>query len=70
MQINQGIEQISSVVQNNAATSEESAAASEELSEQANLLQSLISKFKLKVRIKQAVYQNLDVQLLFYLLFG
>lgn len=48
VQINQGIEQISSVVQNNAATSEESAAASEELSGQANLLQSLISKFKLK----------------------
>lgn len=48
VQINQGIEQISSVVQNNAATAEESAAASEELSGQANLLQSLISKFKLK----------------------
>ena len=46
-QINQGIEQISSVVQTNAATSEESAAASVELTEQANILKSLIKKFEL-----------------------
>lgn len=45
VQINQGIEQISTVVQTNAATAEESAAASEELSGQANILQELISKF-------------------------
>ena len=48
IQINQGIDQISSVVQTNAATAEQSAAASEELSSQATILQSLISKFKLK----------------------
>jgi Methyl-accepting chemotaxis protein len=47
IQINQGIEQISSVVQTNAATAEESAAASEELSGQANILQELIAKFEL-----------------------
>ncbi len=47
IQINQGIEQISSVVQTNAATAEESAAASEELSGQANILQELIGEFKL-----------------------
>ncbi len=47
-QINQGIEQISSVVQTNSATSEESAAASEELSGQATLMRELISKFKVK----------------------
>jgi len=46
-QINQGIEQISSVVQTNAATAEESAAASVELTEQANILKSLIRKFEL-----------------------
>ncbi|PKM73523.1 MAG: methyl-accepting chemotaxis protein [Firmicutes bacterium HGW-Firmicutes-16] len=46
-QINQGVEQISSVVQTNAATAEESAAASEELSEQANILKQLINKFEL-----------------------
>lgn len=44
-QINQGIEQISTVVQTNAATAEESAAASEELSGQSNILKELISQF-------------------------
>lgn len=47
-QINQGIEQVSNVIQNNAATAEESAAASEEMSGQAGLLKALISKFTLK----------------------
>lgn len=42
-----GLDQISSVVQTNSATSEESAAASEELSSQANLLEDLVSQFKL-----------------------
>ncbi len=46
-QINVGTEQISSVVQTNSATSEESAASSEELAGQANMLDSLISQFKL-----------------------
>lgn len=45
IQINQGIEQISSVVQTNAATAEEGAAASQELSGQSNMLKDLISKF-------------------------
>ena len=48
IQINQGIDQISSVVQTNAATAEESAAASEELSGQSNMLKDLISEFKLR----------------------
>jgi len=47
MQVTQGIEQISAVVQTNSATAEESAAASEELSGQAYMLKSLVSKFKL-----------------------
>lgn len=38
---------ISSVVQTNSATAEESAAASEELSSQAQLLRGLVEKFKL-----------------------
>ncbi len=46
-QIMLGIDQISSVVQTNSATSEESAAASEELSSQASLLKELAGKFKL-----------------------
>ena len=47
-QVTVGIDQISSVVQTNSATAEQSAAASEELSGQANMLRELISGFKLR----------------------
>lgn len=47
-QVTLGIDQISGVVQTNSATSEESAAASEELSGQAGMLRNLVSRFKLK----------------------
>jgi len=47
-QINQSIIQVSDVVQTNSSTAEETAAASEELANQAELLQDMISKFKLK----------------------
>ena len=47
-QVTMGVDQISSVVQTNSATAEESAAASEELSGQAQMLRSLVSKFKLR----------------------
>ena len=47
-QIIVGIDQISSVVQTNSATAEESAAASEELSSQSQLMKSLVGRFKLK----------------------
>ena len=47
-QVNIGINQISSVVQTNSATAEESAAASEELSGQANLLKELVGRFTLR----------------------
>lgn len=47
VQINIGVDQISSVVQTNSATAEESAASSEELSGQANMLNSLVSGFEL-----------------------
>ncbi len=43
-----GIERISDVVQSNMSTAEKSAAASEELSGQANMLRDLVSKFRLK----------------------
>ena len=46
-QVTEGINQISSVVQTNSATSEESAAASEELSAEANNLKQLVAKFTL-----------------------
>jgi len=45
-QITQGIDQISSVVQTNSATAQESAAASQELSGQAEMLKSLVGRFK------------------------
>lgn len=47
-QISTGIDQISGVVQTNSATAEQSAAASEELSSQAQVLKDLIAKFKLE----------------------
>lgn len=47
VKINEGISRISSVVQSNSATAEESAAASEELSGQAGMLKELIEKFRL-----------------------
>lgn len=46
-QINMGMEQISGVVQTNSATAEQSAAASEELSDQALLLKDLVGQFRL-----------------------
>lgn len=47
-QINAGVEQINQVVQANSATSEESAAISEEMSSQAAMLSDNISRFKLR----------------------
>lgn len=46
-QVSLGIEQISNVVQTNSATSEENAAASRELSIQAQILRDLVSQFQL-----------------------
>lgn len=47
-QVSEGVEQISTIVQTNAITAEQSAATSEELSSQSNILKELIEKFKLK----------------------
>ncbi|KNZ40341.1 methyl-accepting chemotaxis protein [Acetobacterium bakii] len=47
-QITQGIEQVSTVVQTNSATAEQSAAASEELSGQAEMLKQMVGAFQLK----------------------
>lgn len=46
-EINQGLSQVSAVIQTNAATAEESSASSEELSAQAQTLQQEVGKFKL-----------------------
>ena len=45
-QITEGINQIAGVIESNTATSEESAAASEELSTQANMLKELVGRFQ------------------------
>ncbi len=47
-QVTLGVEQISNIVQTNSATAEESAAASEELSGQAQILKALVERFKLQ----------------------
>lgn len=52
-QITQGIEQVSHVVQTNSATAEESAAASQELSGQAEMLKVMVGAFKLKNQSRQ-----------------
>lgn len=59
-QITQGINQISSVVQSNSATAEESAAASEELSGQAQVMKTLVAKFKLIPHADAGKRQNRD----------
>lgn len=46
-EINQGIEQISSVVQSNSATAQQSAASSHEMNTQAQLLAHIVGRFKL-----------------------
>ena len=48
VRVTEGVEQISGVVQNNSATAEQSAAASEELSGQASMLKELIGSFTLR----------------------
>ncbi len=48
--IKESITQISTVIQSNSATSEESAAASQQLAGQAQVLKALIGKFKLRTR--------------------
>lgn len=58
-QINQGLSQVSAVVQNNAATAEESSASSEELAAQAQTLQEEVSKFKLP---SSQSYASFDTQ--------
>jgi methyl-accepting chemotaxis protein len=49
-QVNKGIEQVSQVTQTNSATAEQSAAASEEMSSQAEMLKDMVGKFKLRGR--------------------
>lgn len=52
-QINEGINQISIVTQGNTATAEESAAASEEMTSQAQTLEEMVDRFKLRQSVKK-----------------
>ena len=69
--INTSIDQVAQVVQQNSATAQQSAAASEEMSEQSDVLQELVSQFKLKSSgdlsrnlppLKESVDRNGDMQ--------
>ncbi|MBP7401442.1 MAG: MCP four helix bundle domain-containing protein [Clostridia bacterium] len=57
-QINQGVEQVSMVVQANSATAEQSAQASEELSSQAGLLKRMIDRFTLRADAAEIGHRN------------
>lgn len=48
MQVNQGVSQISQVVQTNSATSQQSAAASQELTSQADTLNEMVRRFRIR----------------------
>jgi len=65
-QVNRGIMQVAEVIQTNSATSEESAAASEELSSQAELLNDKIGQFKLKEVVATDYYikNSKDIRML------
>ena len=58
-QVNQGINQVAQVTQTNTATAEQSAAASEELSGQAEVLKNTVKRFKIK-RIELGNLNGLD----------
>lgn len=60
-EVTQGIDQISSVVQTNSATAEESAAASEELSGQAEILKNLVGRFQFDQDKSTDVDEQTDV---------
>lgn len=54
LEVGQGLEQINKVTQHNTANAEETAAASEELSSQANELNGLLAKFKLRGQLTRS----------------
>jgi methyl-accepting chemotaxis protein len=55
-QVTLAVDQVGQVVQQNSATSEESAAASEEMNSQAQVLQQLIARFKLKGQTADTIF--------------
>ncbi|WP_026073713.1 methyl-accepting chemotaxis protein [Acetivibrio cellulolyticus] len=67
-QVNQGVLQISQVVQTNSATSQESAASSQELSSQADTLNEMVSRFKVRKNVSEkSGYELLDKEIIGYM---
>ncbi|OPZ91834.1 MAG: Methyl-accepting chemotaxis protein II [Firmicutes bacterium ADurb.Bin419] len=67
-QVNLGVMQISQVVQTNSATSQQSAASSEELSSQADTLNYMVSRFQVRKNNKaKSGYEMLDNEIIGYL---
>ncbi len=67
-QVNQGVLQISQVVQTNSATSQESAASSQELSSQADTLNEMVSRFKIRKSGKaKSGYESIDNEIIGFL---
>ncbi len=67
-QINQGLFQVSAVVQTNAATAEESSASSQELAAQAQALQQEVNKFKLKEEEPLPEWKKMSLNRMFRML--
>lgn len=61
-QVTQGVDQISNVIQTNTATSEEAAAASQELASEAHLMKDLVAKFKLRSEAQDDSEESTPVQ--------
>jgi len=61
-QVTLGVDQISGVVQKNSASAEESAAASEELSNQAQIMKELVGKFKFRNQTSQKQETEIEKQ--------
>jgi methyl-accepting chemotaxis protein len=61
-QVNQGMSQIAQVTQTNTGSAEQSAAASEELAAQAQLLQEMVQRFKLKNSEKNEIVKREEIE--------
>ncbi len=67
-QVNQGVLQISQVVQTNSATSQQSAASSQELSSQADTLNDIVSRFRIRKNgDAKSGYESIDNEIIGFL---
>lgn len=67
-QVNQGVLQISEVIQTNSATSQQTAASSQELSSQADVLNDLVNRFRVRKKFSSnSGYESIDGEIISYL---